>query len=122
MPSEENIEDLISISNNYNCCGIITACVSPEIVNLAIPKLMNQNLPFGFKVNAFKDISEDNPLDADSNYNGYPTERYGTRADKFNPKVFKKFVESKLKDGATLLGGCCEIKPSHIKAISELII
>ena len=28
----------------------------------------------------------------------------------------------KLKaEGATILGGCCEIKPSHIKAISEII-
>ena len=122
LPSGETIEDLIPISKNYNCCVIIAACVSPEIVNLAIPKLINQNLPFGFKVNAFKNIPENNALESDSNYNGYPTERYGTCADKFNPKVFKKFVESKLKDGATLLGGCCEIKPSHIKAISELII
>ena len=120
LPSGETIDDLISISKNYNCCGIIAACVSPEIVNLAIPKLINQKLPFGFKVNAFKNISENNPLDADSNYNGYPTERYGSRADEFNPQVFKKFVEGKLKDGATLLGGCCEIKPSHIKAISEI--
>ncbi len=121
LPSGETIEDLIPITNDHNCCGIIAACVSPEIVNLAIPKFTNQNLPFGFKVNAFKDISEDNPLDADSNYNGYPTERYGTRADEFNPDVFKKYVETKLRDGATLLGGCCEIKPRHIKTLKSII-
>ncbi len=37
----------------------------------------------------------------------------------FNPEVFKKFVQDKLKDGATLLGGCCEIKPRHIKALTK---
>ena len=121
LPSGETIEDLIPISNHYNCCGIIAACVSPEIVNIVIPKLNNQNLPFGFKVNAFKDIPEKNALESDSFLNGYPTERYGSRADEFNPEVFKKFVESKLKDGATLLGGCCEIKPRHIKALNDLI-
>ena len=121
LPSGESIEDLIPISNNYNCCGIIAACVSPEIVNLAIPKLMNQNLPFGFKVNAFKNIPENNAIKSDLKNNGYPTERYGSRADKFNPEVFKKFVENKLKDGATLLGGCCEIKPKHIKALNQII-
>jgi len=121
LPSGETIEDLILISNNYNCCGIITACVSPKIVNLVIPKLINQNLPFGFKVNAFKNIPENNALESDLNYNGNPTERYGTCADKFNPEVFKKFVESKSKDGATLLGGCCEIKPRHIKALKKLV-
>ena len=50
----------------------------------------------------------------------YPAERYGTCADKFNPEAFKKFVENKLKDGATLLGGCCEIKPRHIGALKNL--
>ena len=121
LPSGETIEDLIPISKNYNCCGIIAACVSPEIVNLVIPKLINQSLPFGFKVNAFKNIPENKPLESDSFLNGYPTERYGTRADEFNPEVFKKFVESKLKDGATLLGGCCEIKPRHIKKLKNIM-
>ena len=70
-------------------------------------------------VNAFKNIPENNPLDADLYDNGYPTERYGTRANEFNPEVFKEFVQNKLKDGATLLGGCCEIKPRHIKALTK---
>jgi len=25
-----------------------------------------------------------------------------------------------MKNGATILGGCCEIRPSHIKEISKL--
>ena len=33
-----------------------------------------------------------------------------------NRKVFKKFKD----DGATILGGCCETRPSHIKAMSEI--
>ena len=119
LPSGATIDDLIPITSNYNTCGIIAACVSPEIVNLAIPKLINQNLPYGFKINAFKNIPENDPLDADLYDNGYPTERYGTRAKEFNPEVFKKFVQDKLKDGATLLGGCCEIKPRHIKALTK---
>ena len=108
LPSGETIEDLIPISNNYNCCGIITACVSPEIVNLVIPKLINQNLP------------EDKALESDSYLNGYPTERYGTRANKFTPDAFKKFVISSSKKGATFLGGCCEIKPRHINSLKDL--
>jgi len=27
-----------------------------------------------------------------------------------------------MNEGATILGGCCEIRPSHIKAISKLIV
>ncbi|PPR46066.1 MAG: hypothetical protein CFH16_00068 [Alphaproteobacteria bacterium MarineAlpha5_Bin6] len=120
LPSGETIEDLLPISNDYNCCGIITACVSPEIVNLVMPKLINQNLPFGFKVNAFKNIPENKALDSDSYLNGYPTERYGSRADEFTPDVFEKFVTSASKQGASFLGGCCEIKPRHISSLKNL--
>tara|TARA_B100000029_G_scaffold183128_1_gene180728 strand:+ start:2360 stop:3265 length:906 start_codon:yes stop_codon:yes gene_type:complete len=120
LPSGETIEDLIPISNNYNCCGIIIACVSPEIVNIAMPKLLNQNLPFGFKVNAFKNIPENKALESDSYLNGYPTERYGTRADEFTPDAFKQFVISSSKQGATLLGGCCEVKPRHIEKLKNI--
>ena len=35
---------------------------------------------------------------------------------------FFNVVKNFMNEGATILGGCCEIKPSHIKAISELII
>ena len=35
---------------------------------------------------------------------------------------FFNLVKNYMNEGATILGGCCEIKPSHIKAISELII
>ena len=67
-----------------------------------------------------KDANQNGMFDGPDLYdNGYPTERYGTRANEFNPEVFKKFVQNKLKDGATLLGGCCEIKPRHIKALTK---
>jgi homocysteine S-methyltransferase len=31
-----------------------------------------------------------------------------------------KFVKKFKDDGATILGGCCETRPSHIKAMSEI--
>ena len=34
---------------------------------------------------------------------------------------FYNVVKNYMNEGATILGGCCEIKPSHIKVISELI-
>ena len=53
LPSGEKVEDLINISKNINCCGIILACVSPEIIEIALPKLSNLNLPYGFILNSF---------------------------------------------------------------------
>ena len=51
--------------------------------------------------------------------NGNPNEFLGKRKD-LNPKKMSEFAK-KFKDaGATILGGCCETRPSHIKAIAEI--
>ena len=118
LPSNEKIEDLIPITKDINCCGIILACVSPEIIDISLTKLTKLNLPFGFKVNAFADIPQSNP-DVWYDYVD-PVDMFGTRANEFTPEVFKKFVKKASTTGANLLGGCCEIKPRHIKAIKNL--
>ena len=117
LPSNETTTDVVKEIKNCNCCGIIAACVSPEIVKLVLPEFKKQNIPYGFKVNAFKDIPEDFVISSKSSQQ--PTDVLGTLKD-FTPNVFKNFVESAVNQGATLLGGCCEIKPRHIKALKEL--
>ena len=117
LPSNETTTDVVKEIKNYNCCGIIAACVSPEIVKLVLPEFKKQNIPYGFKVNAFEDIPEDFVISSKSSQQ--PTDVLGTLKD-FTPNVFKNFVESTVNQGATLLGGCCEIKPRHIKALKEL--
>ena len=43
----------------------------------------------------------------------------GKRED-VNGKVFYEFAKKIMKEGATILGGCCETNSSHIKEISKL--
>jgi len=116
LPSNETIADVVKEIKNYNCCGIIAACVSPEIAKLVLPEFKKQNITYGFKVNAFKDIPEDFVISSKSLQ---PTDVLGT-LENFTPNVFKNFVESTANQGASLLGGCCEVKPRHIKALKEL--
>ena len=117
LPSNETIADVVKEIKNYNCCGIIAACVSPEIAKLVLPEFQKQNITYGFKVNAFEDIPEDFVISSKSSQQ--PTDVLGTLED-FTPNVFKNFVESTANQGASLLGGCCEVKPRHIKALKEL--
>ena len=116
LPSNETATDVVKEIKNYNCCGIIAACVSPEIVKLVLPEFKKQNIPYGFKVNAFEDIPEDFVISSKSLQ---PTDVLGTLKN-FTPSVFKNFVEFTANQGASLLGGCCEVKPRHIKALKEL--
>ena len=48
-----------------------------------------------------------------------PAESMGTRDD-YTDLMFLKFTKKMMNKGATILGGCCETKPSHIKKISIL--
>ena len=118
LPSGELIEDVIKEIHNYNYCGIIAACVSPEIARVVLPEFKMQKFPYGFKVNAFKNIPDDYLIDEQSGQQ--PTSILGTRKD-LTPGVFKKLVDDFVKQGANLLGGCCEIKPRHIQSIKNLI-
>ena len=43
----------------------------------------------------------------------------GTRDD-YTDNRFLEFSKRMLNEGATILGGCCETKPSHISAIARL--
>ena len=48
-----------------------------------------------------------------------PNIRLGKRDD-VTGKVFYNFAKKILDNGATILGGCCETSPSHIKAITKI--
>ena len=117
LPSKENISDVNKVIKHFNCCGIIAACVSPEIVELVLPDFQKQNLPYGFKVNAFKNIPEDFVIDAVSS--PQPTNVLGIRKS-FDSNTFKNFVTKAAQRGASLLGGCCEILPKHIESIKNI--
>ena len=121
LPSGENISDIVKKYKEENWLGIIAACVHPESYEIIVKELKNLDIPYGFKLNAFKNIPDDyaarEPLIWGKG--GNPTKVLGSREDITESK-FYEFVK-KFKDaGATILGGCCEIRPSHISKISSL--
>ena len=42
LPSNESVSDVNKVIKNFNCCGLIAACVSPEIVELVLPDFKNK--------------------------------------------------------------------------------
>tara|TARA_B100000579_G_C22820226_1_gene850190 strand:- start:881 stop:1804 length:924 start_codon:yes stop_codon:yes gene_type:complete len=126
LPSGESLNELILLTKNYNCCGIISACVSPEIVELSMPILSLQKLPFGYKMNLFKNLPTSNKNSFNKEgFEGHrdyedPIELLGTRNNEYIGDKYKNFVLSTLEKGTTLIGGCCEIKPRHIKLLKNL--
>jgi len=101
--------------------GIILSCISPENYELNLNEIKKLGVPFGFKLNAFiKTNPKPNYTGAfNESKTGNPNEFLGVRED-LTPEKMSDFAK-KFKDaGATILGGCCETRPSHIKAFSLL--
>ena len=122
LPSGEKISEIITKINHEKLLGIILSCISPENYELNLNEIKNLGVPFGFKLNAFvKTNPKPNYTGAyNQSKTGNPNEFLGVRED-LTPKRMSEFVK-KFKDaGATILGGCCETRPQHIKEMSKLI-
>ena len=124
LPSKESLTEVFNKCKSKNWLGLILACVSPEIIEDTIDEIKELKIPFGFKVNLWKN---EEPIPAseilaklkndDVNNSFNPNQVLGTRDD-FNSLKFFEFSKKMINKGATILGGCCETKPSHIQKIS----
>ena len=124
LPSGEAISEIISKIKHKkkNLLGLILSCVSPENFLENLDELKNLGVPFGFKLNGFVTT---NPKDGyTSNYNssktGNPNEFLGQRKE-LTPEKMGTFVKKFKDGGATILGGCCETRPTHIKQMTKFI-
>jgi len=122
LPSGESIKQLVEKCKNKNWLGVIAACVSPEIIESSANEFKQLEMPFGYKANLWK-IEEPLPATAWASEIGGigkdPVETLGTRKD-YTSEKFLNFSKKIMSKGATILGGCCETRPSHIKEIAKL--
>ena len=121
LPSGEKIENIVKNYKNKNWLGIIMACVSPKAYGTVANDLKKIDIPYGFKLNAFKKIPVGYTVaskDAWGNA-GNPNTVLGVNTE-LNETRFYEYAKKFMENGATILGGCCEIRPSHMKEISKL--
>tara|TARA_Y100001970_G_scaffold292105_1_gene431959 strand:- start:1922 stop:2830 length:909 start_codon:yes stop_codon:yes gene_type:complete len=121
LPSGEKITEIIKNIHHEKLLGIILSCISPENYQLNLNEIKNLGVPFGFKLNAFvKTNPKPNYTGAfNQSKTGNPNEFLGVRND-LTPKKMLEFAREFKNAGATILGGCCETRPSHIKAFAQL--
>jgi len=121
LPSGENISEILTIVDRKNLLGVMLSCVSPENYEKNLNEIKSLGVPFGFKLNGF--ITTKPASGYTNTFNksktGNPNEFLGHREDLI-PEKMALFVK-KFKDaGATILGGCCETRPAHIKEMARL--
>ena len=122
LPSNESISEVVEKCKNKNWLGLVVACVSPEIIENSVEEIKKLNISFGYKANLWE-AEEPVPVykfaSPDDKIGVNPAESMGIRRDYTDVK-FLEFSKKMIDKGATILGGCCETKPSHIKKISTL--
>ena len=119
LPSGEKISEIKNILDD-NLLGVMLSCISPENYELNLEELKKLDVPFGFKLNGFKTTKPKNGYTA--NYlktKGNPNEFLGHRLD-LTPEKIHEIAKKFKEHGATIIGGCCETRPSHIEAMAKI--
>ena len=121
LPSGERISEIIEKITHKNLLGLILSCISPENYEENLDEMKNLGVPFGFKLNGF--VTTKPKLGYTKSFNksksGNPNEFLGQRKD-LNPKKMAQLARKFKNAGATILGGCCETRPSHINEIFKI--
>ena len=87
-------------------------CSAPEVMGDALDALKTFGRPFGAYANGFVEITKSYMSDK-------PTvDKLSSRRD-LGPEAYAEFALSWVEQGATIVGGCCEVGPAHIRLLAE---
>lgn len=97
---------------NTSAAAILVNCSSPEAIPAALTVLAQSDLPYGAYANAFELITSDFLKDK-------PTVDALTKRVDMTPAAYADHAMAWVDQGATIVGGCCEVGPAHIAEIAN---
>ena len=112
LRSGENLKDIVSILEKFTVEAVLINCSRPEVVSTALKIISSFNIKFGAYANAFTKITSGFLKDA-------PTVDALEERKDLNPENYSQFVMEWVNLGASIVGGCCEVGPEHIKLIAH---
>lgn len=92
--------------------AVLVNCSTPEAIAAALPILATAGLPYGAYANGFEQITEGFLEDK-------PTVDALKMRQDLTPEAYANQVMSWVDQGATIVGGCCEVSPAHIAEIAR---
>ncbi len=110
LRSGEPLGDALAMVDG--AAALLANCSAPEAMPRALELLARKGLPFGAYANGFTQITKDFLKDA-------PTvDALSARRD-LGPEIYADHVMAWIDQGATIVGGCCEVGPAHITEIAS---
>lgn len=114
LRSGEPIADLAPVIARYKPAAVLCNCSVPEAMDRAMAEVAKFGLPFGAYANGFTHISEAFKKDA-------PTVAVLEARQDLTPERYAGFAMGWVAQGASIVGGCCEVGPAHIRALAAAL-
>jgi S-methylmethionine-dependent homocysteine/selenocysteine methylase len=109
LRSGETVADAVAAIAGHDPSALLFNCSTPEAITASMPILRAQtDLPIGAYANGFP------PVPADFNLATTFLEHLTPEA-----QTYVEHTTRWLEAGASIVGGCCDIGPEHILAVSE---
>jgi S-methylmethionine-dependent homocysteine/selenocysteine methylase len=112
LRSGEAITEILPLLSEFDLAALLVNCSPPEAVSQALPLLAGQGIPLGAYANGFVKIAPDYLQE------GATVDLLQARKN-LGPEVYTQFAEDWTKQGATIIGGCCEVGPAHIEELAK---
>lgn len=112
LRSGEPVEEGAAAALAEGAQAVLVNCSPPEATSTAVSLLAGCAQRVGAYANGFKSVL---PL-----RQAKTVDCLETRED-LGPASYAEFAQDWIRSGATIVGGCCEVGPAHIAAISETI-
>lgn len=112
LRSGEPLEEVFPLIEKFKPAYVNLNCSLPEVVSQGLPVLAQAGVPIGAYANGFTGIhSEFNKV-------GATVDILKSRTD-LGPADYLEFAKTWADMGATMIGGCCEVGPAHIRALAD---
>jgi len=91
--------------------ALMANCSAPEAMATALPELLKSGLPVGAYANGFQQITKE------FLQNKSTVDALQARRD-LGPEAYADFALGWVSQGASIVGGCCEVGPAHIAELA----
>ena len=109
----ELLSDAVSALEALGADAILLNCSQPEAISSSWDQLSDSKVRFGAYANGFVSVAALHP--------GGTVEKLESRQD-LSPQQYTEHALKWVRGGASIIGGCCEIGPAHIKFLYESLI
>ena len=112
LRSGEAVADVVQVG--AGAAALLANCSAPEAMAAALDALKTAGKPFGAYANGFTQITADFLKDQ-------PTvDALSARRD-LTPEVYARYALGWVGQGASIVGGCCEVGPAHIATLARAL-